>query len=287
MPKLTHLDKLYWKKEKIRKGDLIHYYKTVAKYILPYLKNRPVVLHRFPNGINAPHFFQKDVGPNPPPFIQTTPIQHQERKIDYFVIQNVESLLAIANLGAIELHPFHAPIKHLDKPDYLIFDLDPDNVSFDRVIDVALALHHLLNERKIPNFCKTSGGTGLHIYVPLKGAYTYDVARAFAKKIGQAIVKQFPKLTSMERSPAKRKRKIYIDTQQNQQMQTVICPYAVRGFAHATVATPLEWKEVKHGLRPTDFTIFTVPKRLARKGDSFRSLFKKRALIKDGIGSER
>jgi bifunctional non-homologous end joining protein LigD len=247
----------------------------MAPYILPYLRNRPVVLHRFPDGIHGQSFYQKECGPNPPAFIKTVPVQHEERKVHYFVINNKESLLYIANLGSIELHPFHARLPSIDKPDYCIFDLDPTGVSFDAVIDVALTIHKLLDEFKLPHVCKTSGGSGLHIYIPLHGKYDYKTVKQFATLFARYVHEQLPGKTSLERNPQKRKRKIYLDILQNQKMQTVICPYAVRGFPHAPVSTPLEWKELKHGLRPTDFTIRTVPKRVAKKKDLFKPVLHK------------
>jgi bifunctional non-homologous end joining protein LigD len=274
MVKLTHLDKIFWKPEKITKGDLLNYYTTIAPFILPYLKNRPVVLHRFPNGIDGEDFYQKESGPKLPPFIKTISIQHENKKISYFVVQNTATLLYIANLGSIELHPFHARKKNLDKPDYVVFDLDPQGVSFDTVVDIALLLHELFEENKIPSFCKTSGGRGLHVYVPLNGKYDYEVVKKFAALIAALIHEKAPKITSLERSPNKRKKKIYIDILQNQKMQTIVCPYSVRGFPHAPVSTPLKWSEVKHGLDPLDFNLRTVPKRVSQKGDCFRSILK-------------
>lgn len=275
MLKLSNLDKIYWKKEKISKGDLLAYYATVAPIILPYLKNRPVVLHRFPDGIGGEHFYQKESGPKLPSFIQTVPIQHEEKKVNYFVIQNSNTLLYIANLGSIELHPFHARLKNLDNPDYFVFDLDPLGISFKAVIDTALVFHDLLEEKSIPNFCKTSGGTGLHIYVPLHGKYNYEIVIKFAALIARMVHEKLPKITSLERNPAKREKKIYLDIHQNQKMQTIVCPYSVRGFPGAPVSTPLSWNEVKQGLDPLDFNLRTVPKRLKQKGDLFKSILKK------------
>ncbi len=279
MLKLSNLDKIFWKKEKITKGDLLNYYETVAPYILPYLKNRPVVLHRFPDGIDGEHFYQKQSGPHVPSFIKTASVQHETKKIAYFVIQNIDSLLYVVNLGSIELHPFHARLKNLDRPDYCIFDLDPQGISFKAVIDTALTFRELLEEHKIPSFCKTSGGTGLHVYVPLHGKYDYEQVKQFALQFARLAHEKLPQITSLERSPEKRRKKIYIDIQQNQKMQTVACPYSVRGFPGAPVATPLHWNEVKDGLDPLDFNLQTVPKRLKQKGDPFEPVLKKWARL--------
>lgn len=273
--KLTNLNKIYWTQDKITKGEMLHYYETIAPYILPYLKNRPLVLNRFPDGIKGLHFYQKEAGPNLPSFVKTVSIQHEERKISYIVVQNIQTLLYVANLGSIELHPFNAVRSHLEKPDYMVFDLDPEGISFDAVVDTARVLHEILEEIDVPSFCKTTGATGLHIYVPLHGKYDYEQVRQFGHLVATAAHRKLPGTTSLERSPAKRKRKVYIDILQNHKMQTLVCAYSVRGKPHATVSTPLLWKEVKHGLDPTAFTIKTVPQRLSQKGDVFKKILGK------------
>jgi bifunctional non-homologous end joining protein LigD len=265
----THIDKVYWPKEKITKGDLLEYYAKVAKTMLPYLKDRPLVMHRFPNGIKEEGFYQKDVK-EVPDFVKTTLITHSNRKVRYILAQNTETLLYVANLGSIELHLFNSTVKHLDKPDYLVLDLDPEAISFDAVVDAALIIHELLGEA--PHFCKTSGGSGMHIFIPLKAKYDYEETRAMALKIAQEVCERLPKITSLERNPKKRQRKVYIDTLQNSKGQLVAAPYSVRAFKGAPVSTPLGWNEVKHGLNPKDFTIENVPDRLAKKGDLFKGI---------------
>lgn len=274
--KLTHLDKIYWPSEKITKKELIDYYAKVAKTLLKYTKDRPLVMHRFPNGIKQEGFYQKDVE-NVPDFVKTAVIAHANRKVHYIIAQNAKTLLYVANLGSIEMHLFHSRLKNLDYPDYLILDLDPESISFDAVVDVALAIHEILSELKIPHFCKTSGGTGLHIYVPTKGKYSYDEVRKCAQEIGKRVAKKLPQLISMEKNPEKRKRKIYIDTLRNAKGQLSIAPYSVRAFPKAPVSTPLEWDEVKRGLDPKDFTIKNVVGRLEKKGDLFKGVLGKGA----------
>lgn len=273
--KLTNLNKIYWSQGKITKGEMLRYYEAIAPHILPYLKNRPLVLHRFPDGIKGQNFYQKEAGPNLPSFVKTFSVQHEERKISYLVVQNVQTLLYVANLGSIELHPFNAVCSHLEKPDYMVFDLDPEGIFFNAVVDTALVLREILEEVHVPSFCKTTGATGLHIYVPLHGKYSYDQVRQFGHLVATAVHRKLPGTTSLERSPAKRRRKVYIDILQNQKMQTLVCPYSVRGKPYATVSTPLLWKEVKHGLDPTAFTIKTVPQRLSKKGDVFKKILGK------------
>lgn len=277
--KLSHLDKLYWPKEKISKGDLIAYYTAIAPYILPYLKNRPLAMHRYPDGITGESFYQKDAK-QVPDFVKTATVAHKEKKINYITVHNLKSLLYVVNLGSIELHLFHSTVKHIDKPDYLVIDLDPEAISFDAVIEVALEIHHLLEPLGIAHFCKTSGKSGLHIFVPLGAKYSYDQARQFALLIARIVHERLPAITSLERNPAKRQRKVYLDTQQNNKGQLVVAPYSVRAAPHATVSTPLSWEEVKRGLSPEDFTMENVPARLARKKDLFKPILGRGACLK-------
>ncbi|MBX7066409.1 MAG: non-homologous end-joining DNA ligase [Parachlamydiales bacterium] len=277
--KLSNLDKIYWPKEKITKGEMLEYYAKVAKTLLLYTKDRPLVMHRFPNGVKEEGFYQKDVM-DVPDFVQTKAIAHANRKVHYILGQNVETLLYAANLGSIEMHLFNSRVKTLEKPDYMVLDLDPQSISFDAVIDVALVFHEILEKLKIPHFPKTSGGSGMHIYVPLKCKYTYEESRHYAMEIAKLVNEVLPKITSLERNPKKRNRKVYLDTQQNSKGALAVAPYSVRAFAKAPVSTPLSWNEVKHGLLPEDFTIKNVPARLAKKGDLFKGIFGKGANLK-------
>jgi bifunctional non-homologous end joining protein LigD len=270
--KLSHLDKLYW--DKITKGDMLNYYESIASVILPYLKNRPLVMNRFPDGIKGVHFYQKDAGKNLPKFVKTTKFKHENRTISYLVAQNKETLLYAANLGSIELHPFNGTLPHLSRPDYMVFDLDPEAISYDAVVDTALVIHEILEEMGIKSFCKTSGASGLHIFVPMQAKYTYPQVLSFAKTIAKEAQQRLPKVISLERNPAKRQKKVYIDVLQNNETKMVVSAYSVRARPYATVSTPLLWKEVKHGLDPRDFTIKTVPKRL-KKGDLFKGVLGK------------
>jgi bifunctional non-homologous end joining protein LigD len=271
----THLDKLYWPKEKLTKGALLEYYATLAPYILPYLKNRPLVMHRFPEGVQQAAFYQKEAGNNLPGFVKTVDITHESKKVRYILLQNIKTLLYVANLGCIELHPFNSTIKHLDYPDYMVLDLDPESISFSAVIQTAHVLHEILEELKVPHFCKTSGMSGLHLYVPMHAQYRYDQVRQFATLIANLAHQHLPELTSLERNPRKRQKKVYIDTLQNVKGQTLISAYAVRGSPQATVSTPLLWKEIKAGLDPSEFTILTVPKRISQLGDIFKPVLGK------------
>lgn len=271
---LTHLDKIYWPDEGYTKGDLIEYYRQIASFILPYLKDRPETLRRYPNGITEPSFYQKAVG-KVPSWIHTELIQHEDHRVRYLCIEDERSLLYVVNLGCIDINPFNSRVQSLYYPDYLVIDLDPEKVRFDAVIEVAQAVHAVLEEWKVPNFCKTSGATGMHIYIPMRAQYTFDEVKHFAELIAHFVHQRLPDLTSLERHPDKRQEKVYVDYLQNNFAQTIVAPYAVRPRPGAPVSTPLKWSEVKRGLNPQDFNIKTVLKRFAKLGDLFKPVLGK------------
>lgn len=271
---ITHPDKLYWEQEQITKGDVLHYYESIAPFILPYLKDRPESLKRFPNGISEKSFFQKNLT-TPPEWLKTTKVIHHDKTVNYMMIQDVRSLLFAVNLGCIEIHPWFSRIQNLENPDFLIFDLDPEDVPFDHVVETAQALHALLDAIQVPSYCKTSGGRGLHIGVPLKALYTYEQAKQFAELIALLVHQKLPQIISLERSPKRRQKRVYIDCYQNNFGQTLAAPYSLRAKPGAPVATPLEWKEVKKGLDPAQYTLFNTLERLKKKGDLFKPLLQK------------
>lgn len=271
---LTHLDKIYWPNESYTKRDLIDYYRQVAPLILPYLKDRPETLVRYPNGIEEASFYQKEVR-DVPSWVRTEEIQHEDHTVRYLFIEDERSLLYVANLGCIGMHPFNSRFQSLYAPDYLIIDLDPEAVDFDQVIKVAQEVHIVLEKWKIPSVCKTSGATGMHIYVPMGARYAFDEVKQFANLIVHMVHERIPDLTSLERSPGKRQKKVYLDYLQNNFAQTVAAPYSARPRPGATVSTPLKWSEVKAGIHPTDFTIKTVLKRFEKVGDLFKPILGK------------
>ncbi len=266
---LTHLDKVFWPREGYTKGDVANYYRRISRWLLPYLVDRPQSLKRTPNGIAGPSFFQKDVDHMPPAWVKTKKIYSEstQKQINYIVCQDLPTLLYLVNLGCIEINPWNSRLKSLHKPDFLIIDLDPEQISFDRVVEVAQTVHQILDELKLPNFCKTSGATGLHIYVPLGAKYDYEQVKKFAYSIVQKAHQRLPQITSLERHPKKRQRKVYLDYLQNNFSQTLAAPYSLRARPGAPVSTPLEWKEVKTGLDPLKFNIKTIFPRLKQKGD--------------------
>ncbi|TCC88462.1 DNA ligase D [Pedobacter hiemivivus] len=273
--KLTNLNKLYWPVEKISKGELINYYKEVAAYILPHLKDKPLSLNRHPNGITKPGFFQKDLDTDKiPSWIKSAPMHSDSnnKDIDYLICNDEATLLWMVNLGCIEINPWLSTYKKPEAPLFAVLDLDPHDIDFNEVIAVALTAKMLLDQRKISSFIKTSGSKGLHIFIPLTGNYNYDITRDFTRYLGQLIFEIHPNTTSLERSPSKRKGRIYLDFLQNSRGQTIAAPYSVRPKPGATVSAPLKWEEVKIGLKIQDFHIFNMPDRLKDTGDIWKDL---------------
>lgn len=279
---LTNLDKIYWPKEKYTKGDLIDYYEKIAPYILPYLKDRPESLHRYPNGIEGEDFFQKDflkghTAKHVPKGLRTVGMYSEKEKktVNYLLCQDKETLLFMANLGCIDMNPWNSRHDKPDNPDYMILDLDPLEISFNKVIETAQAAKKLLDKIGVPSFPKTSGATGMHIVIPLGALYKTEQVVQFANLLAIKINLMIPKITSLERSPAKRNRKVYLDYLQNRQNQTIASVYCVRPRKGATVSTPLKWSEVKKGMLPTDFTIKNIFKRLEKVGDLWKGVLGK------------
>lgn len=271
----TNLDKIYWPDSGLQKYDLIDYYIKVADCILPYLKDRPQNLHRHPNGINKKGFYQKDNEGLLEKWINTTKIysKSSDRDIEYMLCQDEATLLYMANLGCIEINPWNSRIQNLERPDYAVIDLDPsEQNNFDEVVEVAKVAKEILDQAHIKAYCKTTGSRGIHIYMPLGANYTYEEARDFTKIICYFILERTKKLTSMERTVRNRKGKIYLDYLQNRRGQTLAAPYCVRPKKSAPVSAPVEWKELKRGLKITDFTLKNMPSRLDKKGDIFKGV---------------
>jgi bifunctional non-homologous end joining protein LigD len=274
MLKLTNLQKIYWPDDGYTKGDLIEYYKKVSRYIIPYLKDRPESLLRHPGGINGASFFQKDITQLNAKWLKTKNIfsESNDKDIKYLICNDEETLIYMANLGCIEINPWFSRVNNLEKPDYLVIDLDPEDIEFDKVVETALAVKEVLDKAGAECYCKTSGATGLHIFVPLGAKYDYDSSREFAHIISKLANAKVPAITSLERSPTKRKKKVYLDYLQNRKGQTLAAPYSVRPRPGAPVSTPLDWSEVKEGLNPADFNMKNIFSRLKQKGDIFKKV---------------
>ena len=286
--KVTNRNKVYFPEDGITKGEIIDYYREISKIMLPYLKNRPESLNRHPNGISKPGFYQKDMDTSQIPEWVRTEKQYSksnEEYLDYLICDNEAALVYMANLGCIEINPWHSTYDKPDYPDYMIMDLDPGEIGFKEVVKTALKIRDVCTEIGIETFCKTSGATGLHVYIPLKKKYTYDEVKLFGELLATTIHQLLPDTTSIERTVSKRKDKIYIDFLQNRKGQTIAAAYSARPKPGATVSTPLEWTEVNDRLDPKDFTIYTIFDRLKEKGDLWKGVLGKgadigRALVK-------
>jgi len=283
---LTNLTKIYWPDEGYTKGELIKYYLEISDFILPYLKDRPQSLNRFPNGIKGPSFYHKDMEVSQlPKWAKSVSLYSKanNHNIDYLICNDLPSLLYMANLGCIEINPWHSRYKKEDYPDYFILDLDPGDIAFKEVVNTALVIKEISDELKIKCYCKTSGATGLHIYFPLDAKYDYDQVKIFAEILANLTHSRIPEVTSVERMVAKRGNKIYVDFLQNRKGQTIAAPYSVRPRPEATVSTPLKWEEVNHQLSPELFTISNIMKRLEKVGDLWNGIFKNPVRIPEVI----
>ena len=280
---VTSLDRIYWPDEKLTKFDLLCFYLKVADYIMPYLKDRPAILQRWPRGIKAPMFFQQDLD-SAPEFIKTVRLTNQEgRDLDYGVYTNVASLLHFVNLGTIEQHPWHSTTKHLDQPDWIAIDLDPKKAPWENVLEVALKVKAVADEIGLEAFPKTSGSSGLHIYVPLKPANDYEKVAEFARLFATEIAQRAPRIATVERTIAKRAAtQVYVDWMQNARGKTLAAVFGARAKLKATVSMPLTWKQISQGVKITDFTITNVPELLQKKNDPWAGFFKARQALKFG-----
>ncbi len=267
--RLTNLTKVFWPDDGYTKGDLIAYYDAVAPLLLPYLRDRPLVLTRYPDGITGKSFYQKDAPPFVPDWIRTVSIHSEEtaRDIAYLVVDEADALRYVINMGTIPLHLWASRVESLDRPDWLVLDLDPKGASFADVIRIARVIHGLLGELRLSSFVKTSGATGLHILIPLGARYSYEDARHFAHLLATLAVQEAPEIATVTRAIRSREGKVYVDWGQNVRGQTIAAPFSARPRPGATVSCPLRWEEVTDRLDPTRFTIVSILDRFASKRD--------------------
>lgn len=278
---LSNLDKVLWPRDRYTKGDLIEYYRCVAEVIVPYLKDRPLTLERYPNGIDAQSFFEKNLPKGAPEWVAsvTTSAAEQGKKVTYVVCNDEATLVYVANLASIPLHAWTSRVQSLDEPDFVFFDVDPgEKCTLKTMATVTLGIRDALQEIGLQGLVKTSGGMGLHVFVPLAAGYTYDNAKLFAEFLARHVAGTFGEHVTLERSIKKRSQSaVYLDYVQVGRGKTYVVPYSVRARDGAPVSTPLEWSEVEAYARkrgsvaPWDefgkFTIVTTPKRLRAKGD--------------------
>lgn len=269
----NHLSKVYWPEDGITKRDMFNYYDQVAEYMVPYLKDRPMSLNRFPNGIHGPSFYQKNVKDKVPDCMATMPHTNDKgEEKEYLVATNKASLLWMASLGCIEINPWFSRVQSPDNPDFCVIDLDPDKQHFDQVIQAAQEVRKVCESIGVKCYPKTSGSTGMHIYIPMGAKYTYDQSQMFAKIIVTLVQKQIPTYTTLERMVKNRGGKMYLDFLQNRPDATIAGVYSLRPKPGATVSMPLSWDEVKPGLTMRHFTIHNALGRLKETGDLFNGV---------------
>ncbi|MGD8730014.1 MAG: DNA ligase D, partial [Gemmatimonadota bacterium] len=262
----TNLDKVFWPEEGYTKGDLIEYHRTISEWMLAYLEDRPLVMTRYPDGIEGKSFFQKDAPPYAPDWFKRVTLwsEGSERELSYFVADDVESLLYVINLGTIPLHIWSSRIDTLANPDWCILDLDPKEAPFADVVRIALELHEICEEIGLPSFAKTSGSSGIHVLVPLGRQLTYEQSRTLGQLLARVAVAELPEIATLIRNPDRREGKVYIDFVQNGHGRLIAAPFTVRPLPAAPVSTPLEWREVNKRLRIESHTIKSVPRRMKR-----------------------
>ena len=265
---LSNLDKVFWPHEGYTKGDLLHYYEQVAEYLLPYLRERPVHMNRFPDGITGESFFQRQAPAGVPDWVELVEVDAEHDR--QFICNDVRTLIYLINLGSIELHPWLSRRGSLDSPDFAVLDLDAKETTFGNAKRVARTAGKVLRGIGLDPALKTSGATGLHIYVPLIPGYGYDQARLFMEAVARVVAREHPDIASVERLPRGRGGKVYVDFLQNRKSATVVPPYAARPVPGASVSMPLDWDELDDDLHPGRFTIKNTPALLARRGDRFR-----------------
>jgi bifunctional non-homologous end joining protein LigD len=286
---LTNLHKPFWPELKITKGDLLRYYLTIAPVLLPHIQNRAMVMKRYPNGAHGPFFFMKHAPSPRPDWIQICSIEHESQNIiDFAVIQDVPALLWLVNLGCIDLNPWYARCDDVDRPDYLHFDLDPVTpvgsekaVPFARVLEVAQIVHEMLDDLKIPNYAKTTGSRGIHVYVPIVRGPTQKQVWTFAKAVAQALAARHPKIITAEYRIHKRPAgRVLVDYNQNAWGRTLAGIYSVRPRDGAPVSMPVTWNEIAKGLTIEQFHLRNAPSRIKQKGDLWKPLLLNRGRFK-------
>ncbi|HEY0456817.1 MAG TPA: non-homologous end-joining DNA ligase [Verrucomicrobiae bacterium] len=281
--KLSNLNKLFWPELGITKGDLLQYYAEISDVLLPHLQDRAMVMKRYPNGAHGDFFFQKRAPEHRPDWIEICSIEHASASIiDFPIVRDLASLLWIVNLGCIDLNPWYARCKDVNRPDYLHFDLDPtEGANFEHVLQTALAVNQALEALKMPSFAKTTGSRGLHIYVPIEFGPTQKQVWTFAKKFAQSLESLHPKLITAEYRIAKRPKKhVLVDYNQNAWGRTLASVYSVRPKPHAPVSAPVTWQEVARGFKIEDFTLRNMPARVGKIGDLWKPLVQTRGRFK-------
>lgn len=275
--KFTNLDKIWYPKEKITKREVLNYYDAVAQYLVPHLRDRPLSLKRYPNGIHEDFFFQKNIPESYPDWLRIEPIpsEHRGEPIRFVVADDRATLLYLSNLACIDQNPWMSRVQSLDNPDYVLIDLDPVECGFNKIVDAALLVKQVLDAVKIKGYPKTTGGDGMHVFIPIEPRYTYEQARSFAEIVSQLVLAEKPDLFTTPRSVEKRKKnRVYFDYMQIGFSKTISAPYVLRAYDGAPVATPLAWEEVKPGIAPRDYHLGNSVERFRETGDLFEPLLR-------------
>ncbi|MDH3222376.1 MAG: non-homologous end-joining DNA ligase, partial [Gemmatimonadota bacterium] len=264
----SNLDKVFWPDEGYTKGDLVEYYRRIAPWILPHLSDRPVVLTRFPDGPYGKSFFQKNAPDFAPEWIRRIRLYSEgsERDLDYFVADDLESLLYVANSASIPLHIWQSRVATISTPDFCVLDLDPKEAPFSDVVRIALFLKEVCDDIELPSYVKTSGSSGIHVLIPLGRQLTYEQSRTVGELLALVAVEELPEIATVTRRPSQREGKVYLDYLQNGHGRLIVAPYCVRPLPGAPVSAPLHWREVGPGLSMGDHTIVTMPNRMERLG---------------------
>jgi bifunctional non-homologous end joining protein LigD len=269
---VTHPRKVYWPEQGYTKGDLAGYYDRVANYLLPYLRDRPLHLYRWPDGVRGKSFYQKQLPEELLSQLETVNVARDgEEPVLYAMCNDRKALLTLINTGSIDLHPWFSRQGSLDSPDWAVLDLDPKEAPFSSVIKIARQAGRLLRGLGLEPYLKTSGSTGLHVYLPLKPGYSFEQSRMFCEAVARLLGRDHADLATVERAVSRREGRVYVDFLQNRREQTVVPPYVVRPVEAASVSMPLEWDELEADFRIEDFNLSTAPRRLERVGDLFRT----------------
>ncbi len=284
--KLSNLDKVYWPEEGITKGQLLDYYDAMADRILPYLRDRPCHMLRYPDGIEGKFFYQKNVTGRIPDWVPTQHIKTADgEEVRYVVCQDRDTLLHLINLGSIDLHPWLSRCDDPESPDVSVIDLDPSTSDFGKVIRIAQTVGKILRGAGLRPLLKTSGKTGLHIYLPLERDYSYEQSRMFCEAVARMTVQEHRDIATVERAVSRRETKVYVDYGQNRREQTLVPPYVVRPVPGAQVSTPLDWDELRSDLHPSSFDLFNVPERVEAKGDLFAGVLNDAQRLEEAIAA--
>jgi len=279
--KLTNLNKLIWPEEGLTKAHLIKYYSDMAPYVLPYLYNQPVVMKRYPDGPAGEPFYQKESPDYAPAWIQRQPVEHSEKVVNYIVCNNKATLVWLANQACIEMHAWLALVENLESPDLAVMDLDPaEGATFADTLEIARLVERALEEFGLQSFPKTSGASGLHLFIPIKPLYPWRQVTAAMKYIAELVAEAHPDGATTERSVDRREGKVYLDYLQSGRGKTMAFPYCLRPLPGAPVSTPLCWREVEEGdNRPRDFNIETIFERLKMHGDIYNGVLGPRQFL--------